>query len=228
MPATAIQSQAATHAFTACNVCDTALERSILDGDVGRLTLPVDKPAALYCENEACQSRPRTRTLRTALDEHIAPRVADPARERSAIDLDGIAAHRRMLSRMFTSILDAPKRKTQTTGADVSQLSKLALGSFDLMLVTQLLDRTMEIDRVFEVAHRLLVQNGVLLFHLDVARLRPNSRPPQQMGDSDRIVVGSNWLVDTLVTNGFHAEMYHYTDAFSGYICPWFLGRKVS
>jgi hypothetical protein len=228
MTATATQSQAAARALTACNVCDTALERSILDGDVGGLIVPVAKPAALYCEKETCQSRPRTRTLRTALDEHIAPRVADPARERNAIDLDGIAAHRRMLSRMFTNVLDAPRRKSKTTAADVNQLSKLALGSFDLILVTQLLDRTLEIDRVFEVAHRLLVQNGVLLFHLDVQRLRPHSRPPQLMGTSDRIVVGSNWLIDTLVSNGFHAEMYHYTDAFSGYVCPWFLGRKVS
>jgi hypothetical protein len=227
MTPTATRTQTAMPTLTACNVCDTALERAILDGDVGRLIVPVAKPAALYCENESCQSRPRTRTLRTALDEHIAPRLAGPARERSAIDLDGIAAHRRMLSRMFTGVLDA-RRESKTATANVNQLSKLALGSFDLILVTQLLDRTLEIDRVFEVAHRLLVQNGVLLFHLDVQRLRPHSRPPQQMGSSDRIVVGSNWMIDTLVTNGFHAEMYHYTDAFSGYVCPWFLGRKVS
>src|ERR1700677_1031238 len=149
MPATATQSQPVTHAFAACNVCDTGLERSILDGDVGRLTVPAAKPAALYCENEACQSRPRTRTLRTALDEHIVPRLADPARERSAIDLDGTAAHRRMLSRMFTKVLDAPKRKSKSAGADVNQLSKLGLGSLDLILVTQQLDRTLEIHRVF-------------------------------------------------------------------------------
>jgi hypothetical protein len=64
---------------------------------------------------------------------------------------------------MFTSIVDAgPKQKP--AAADVGQLSKLGLESPDLILVSQLLARTVDLDQVFEVIHRLLVQNGVLLF----------------------------------------------------------------
>ena len=209
--------------ITACNLCDDRIQELVLDGV--QLTPPIVSPESPICPNEACRSRPRTRSFRLLFDEQIAHRIADGTTGLTALEVDGIAATRRLMKQYFGTVLDAGG-DGRPFPVDLRTFQGIEDASIHLLVIPQALDRVVELDEVFDAAARVLALNGLFAFHLDASRVRGGSRPPALPAAGGRTVVGLVWILSELMARELEPAYLYYRDPLSGAPTPWFLARR--
>jgi hypothetical protein len=207
----------------ACNVCDADLHRRVIDGDLRAMAREVAEPARLICEHQGCGSRPRQRTFRILLDEHVAHRRQRSTDELVAAEIDGSAVTRRMLRPLFGRLDDLGRGEA---AIDPRTLDGVGDGSVHFLAIPRSLERIVELGEVFDSARRVLATNGLLAFSIDEPRIRPGIAEPTRPGEG-RIAVGLSWLLSALAERGFEASYLRLDDPFSGAPAPWFLARKL-
>jgi hypothetical protein len=212
--------------IAACNICDERIQELVLDGVQLDLSISAPNPASVVCGNDGCRSRPRTRSFRVLFDEHVAHRLADEPPGLVAMEVEGVAASRRLLKRHFGTVLDAGAAGRPCV-TDLRTFESIEDASIHLLVIPQALERIVELDDVFEAASRVLALNGLLAFHIDAARVRGGDKAPVLPTPGGRITVGLLWLLSALASRDLEPAYLQYGDPLTRAPVPWFLARRL-